>query len=308
MTPGSAATCASSRALAGGRHNPRRGNPSPRQLVVLPVDAVDAADGSFSAEGGVGAAVPPSERRARCHRSCCKNCSCDSKAVPAFVVQHQLDLSMDDMSVNMHRAFARRNCSAFLHRTRTNAALHTASRSTSVATRRRTTTCSPRLVGEVGNPLATHDRGFASASPRIYAKHTPCSAASRRASVSGKTSKGSLLTRDSRTAPFAVLYDAAIGFRVRNATYRATDEDELTEQVAGRDLRQIADAGFLVPVGEKRGRFYVASPQLRALRQDIITSRDPRDDSDPFTSWAVGAPAPTLPEPQPSLSQTAAQE
>ena len=105
----------------------------------------------------------------------------------------------------------------------------------------------------------------------------------------------------------AAMYDAAIGFRVRNAKYRAVDEDEITEQVAGRDLRALAKAGFLVPVGEKRGRFYVASPQVRALRQGIIGSRDPRDDSDPFTTWALASPSPTVREPQPSLFQNAAQ-
>jgi Fic family protein len=78
------------------------------------------------------------------------------------------------------------------------------------------------------------------------------------------------------------LYDAAIGFRVRNATYRAVRGDELSEQAAGRDLRLLADADLLVAVGEKRGRFYVASPQVRLLRQAIIDSRDPRDDRDPF--------------------------
>jgi Fic family protein len=78
------------------------------------------------------------------------------------------------------------------------------------------------------------------------------------------------------------LYDAAIGYRVRNATYRAVRGDELSEQAAGRDLRQLTDAGLLVPVGEKRGRFYVGSPRVKALRQAIIDSRDPRDDRDPF--------------------------
>lgn len=82
------------------------------------------------------------------------------------------------------------------------------------------------------------------------------------------------------------LYDAAIGFRVRNATYRAMHSDELSEQVAGRDLRALSDAGLLVAVGEKRGRYYVGSPQTRALRQAIIDGRDARDDSDPFEPHA----------------------
>ena len=82
----------------------------------------------------------------------------------------------------------------------------------------------------------------------------------------------------------AALYDAAIGFRVRNATYRASSPDELSEQAAGRDLRALADAGLLAAVGEKRGRYYVASPRIRELRRAIIDNRDPRDDSDPFST------------------------
>lgn len=78
------------------------------------------------------------------------------------------------------------------------------------------------------------------------------------------------------------LFDAAIGMRIRNATYRAMWEDELTDQAASRDLRQLVDAGLLVPHGEKRGRHYTGSAMLRTLRQDIIDGRDARDDSDPF--------------------------
>jgi len=89
---------------------------------------------------------------------------------------------------------------------------------------------------------------------------------------------------NSRT--FVALYDAAVGFRVRNATYRAitlSDHDEeLTEPAATRDLKQLCDAGLLVPHGEKRGRFYMAGPEIKALRRAIVEGRDPRDDSDPF--------------------------
>jgi len=79
------------------------------------------------------------------------------------------------------------------------------------------------------------------------------------------------------------LWDAAMGFKVRNATYRASSDGEVTEQSAGRDLRQLTDAGLLVAHGEKRGRFYIASPSLRKMRQEIIDLRDQRDNSDPFS-------------------------
>lgn len=82
------------------------------------------------------------------------------------------------------------------------------------------------------------------------------------------------------------LFDAALGFRVRNATYRAalkdTQPESITEATASRDLQRLVDAGLLVPRGEKRGRFYIASGELRQIRQAIIASRDPRDDADPF--------------------------
>ena len=83
---------------------------------------------------------------------------------------------------------------------------------------------------------------------------------------------------------FAALYDAAIGFRVRNATYRAMlrPDDDITDATASRDLKHLLEAQLLRPVGEKRGRYYTASPKLRDLWQSIVTNRDPRDDSDPF--------------------------
>jgi Fic family protein len=87
-----------------------------------------------------------------------------------------------------------------------------------------------------------------------------------------------------RTMP--VLFDAASGLKVRNATYRASledaGEDAISEQTASRDLQRLVEAGLLRPVGEKRARFYGGSMPLLELRRDIITSRDPRDESDPF--------------------------
>jgi Fic family protein len=81
----------------------------------------------------------------------------------------------------------------------------------------------------------------------------------------------------------AAMFDSAQGLRVRNATYRAMqEEEEISEQAAGRDLRGLVEAGLLVPSGEKRGRFYTASPDLRALWVGIHARRDVRDDDDPF--------------------------
>jgi Fic family protein len=72
------------------------------------------------------------------------------------------------------------------------------------------------------------------------------------------------------------VFNAAMGFRLRNATYR--EAAEVTEAVAGRDLKALADAGLLQAVGERRGRFYVASPSVLALEQSIRQPRTQIDD------------------------------
>ncbi|MBM4407939.1 MAG: Fic family protein [Chloroflexi bacterium] len=66
------------------------------------------------------------------------------------------------------------------------------------------------------------------------------------------------------------LFDAAQRFRVRNAGYMA--HADLSEYAGGRDLKRLVEVGLLEPRGEKRGRYYVASPALAAVaartRQD----------------------------------------
>lgn len=83
------------------------------------------------------------------------------------------------------------------------------------------------------------------------------------------------------------LFDAAYGLRIRRGTYRKILEDmgdEISEQTAGRDLKSLADRGLLIPHGERRGRYYVASTSVRKLLRDIKIDRDPRDERDPFAS------------------------
>ncbi|MDQ1681892.1 MAG: hypothetical protein QOH99_433 [Frankiaceae bacterium] len=82
-----------------------------------------------------------------------------------------------------------------------------------------------------------------------------------------------------------LLYDAAMGLRVRNATYRAMLEqggDPIAEQTASRDLRLAVEAGLLVPHGERRGRYYVAAGELREMRAQARLVLGARDNSDPF--------------------------
>ena len=72
------------------------------------------------------------------------------------------------------------------------------------------------------------------------------------------------------------LWDAALGFRVRNATYR--EFAELGIAAAGRDLKGLSDAGLLVAQGQARGRYYVASNALRTLEESIRRDRTPIPD------------------------------
>jgi len=81
-----------------------------------------------------------------------------------------------------------------------------------------------------------------------------------------------------RLPPRAIfaLADAAYGYKVRNATYRATAE--ITDDLAGRDLKELVEAGLLVAEGERRGRVYVASEYLRSIRTRTLTKRTPIPD------------------------------
>jgi Fic family protein len=81
------------------------------------------------------------------------------------------------------------------------------------------------------------------------------------------------------------LFDAAMGLRVRNSTYRsslADSPDEISEQTASNDLRKMVEAQLLIPKGERRGRYYVASQGVANLMRDIRGERPAKDRSDPF--------------------------
>lgn len=83
------------------------------------------------------------------------------------------------------------------------------------------------------------------------------------------------------------MFDAAIGMRVRNATYRAAFEEmgeDIPEATATRDLRQMVEAGLLTAHGEKRGRYYVAAEPLKELRAEIVAERDEDLFANPFAA------------------------
>lgn len=82
------------------------------------------------------------------------------------------------------------------------------------------------------------------------------------------------------------LMEAALGFRLRNATYRsildATAAEQISELTATRELKAMVDAGLLRAVGERRGRHYVAESLLTDIQGQIRQDRPPRDDYDPY--------------------------
>lgn len=93
-----------------------------------------------------------------------------------------------------------------------------------------------------------------------------------------------------RTLPERVgsaLFDASMGLRVTRPSYvKLTGVDERT---ATRDLARAVDAGLLKPVGERRGRYYLAAEPLRELRREAIRSRRRLEDPYPTLMSEVRA-------------------
>jgi len=78
------------------------------------------------------------------------------------------------------------------------------------------------------------------------------------------------------------LADAAMGHKVRNATYR--NLADLTNLVAGRDLLALSRAGLLEARGEKRGRFYVSTERILEIRRSVA---EPKSIPDPFAGGSA---------------------
>ncbi|MEO8134123.1 MAG: Fic family protein [Betaproteobacteria bacterium] len=75
------------------------------------------------------------------------------------------------------------------------------------------------------------------------------------------------------------LAEATMGYKVRNPSYRKLAD--VSNQVAKVDLKNLADLGLLIPVGEKRGRYYERSELLTQLRKSVRSSRG-QEEIDPF--------------------------
>jgi len=75
------------------------------------------------------------------------------------------------------------------------------------------------------------------------------------------------------------LYAAAWGLRVRRNTHLSYAID-ISERAATSDLQRLVKTGLLLAIGERRGRYYVASDRLARLRD---ATREPRSHiPDPF--------------------------
>ena len=73
------------------------------------------------------------------------------------------------------------------------------------------------------------------------------------------------------------LLQAAFGSKVRNSSYRVSAD--VSNNLASRDLKVLVDTKLIVANGERRGRYYVASPTVAEIRR---TLRLPKQADDPF--------------------------
>lgn len=77
------------------------------------------------------------------------------------------------------------------------------------------------------------------------------------------------------------LHFAALGYRLKNSSYRwaVGQIEEVSEQVASKDLKKLVDADLLVRTGSKRGSAYHATNKLVEVQNRILAGRKPIDAS-----------------------------
>jgi len=83
----------------------------------------------------------------------------------------------------------------------------------------------------------------------------------------------------------AALFDASLGLKIRNASYRATLAEwgeRIANQTATSDLHTLVRAGVLEQHGAKRGTYYLAGPQLLEIQQKARRTRNPINPADVF--------------------------
>jgi len=84
------------------------------------------------------------------------------------------------------------------------------------------------------------------------------------------------------------LCEAAVGRRVRRASYIANVEvtygETLPNLTASRDLKTLVTAGFFDPIGDTKGRYYLATDRLKEEWEKIRAASQPsRAEEDPFS-------------------------
>lgn len=78
----------------------------------------------------------------------------------------------------------------------------------------------------------------------------------------------------------SALFDAAIGLRIRNSSYRFTlrrYDEEISNQLATGDLRAMVQAGLLRQLGAKRGTYYQAADPLTKIAVGVKRNRKTLD-------------------------------
>lgn len=82
------------------------------------------------------------------------------------------------------------------------------------------------------------------------------------------------------------LVEAAYGLRLTASSYKrlvdVTAGEEISKLTVSRDLRAMVESRLLKPIGQTRGRHYIAEPVLRQQRVRIQSDRAPKETSDPF--------------------------
>lgn len=100
------------------------------------------------------------------------------------------------------------------------------------------------------------------------------------------------LAREARLQERSVyaLFNAALGYKVRNGSYRASLKhaagEEISIQVATSDLRTMVNAGLLSQHGKKRGTFYAATPLVLGIRDRLRAQRSEIDTGSLFAKAA----------------------
>lgn len=100
------------------------------------------------------------------------------------------------------------------------------------------------------------------------------------------------IARDARLQERTIyaLFHAALGYRVRNGSYRASlkyaADEEISIQVATSDLRAMVDAGLLSQHGKKRGTYYAGTPVVLNIRDRLRAKRQRIDASSLFAKAA----------------------